>query len=163
MVYSKVCESTKLISIRRSRYDKQQKNHIVTGQIMSPEWNAKTVLVMDENYELWAMYEMHFQRGERFLYLINVFLRFRLTDGLVSSLKHNVLWQQRQRGTVRDETEGKKAVWNSTSKQRQALKKQLQSTGWQQDNWFVGKHQERLFHISWTGLNLLLMIIRATP
>lgn len=62
MVYSKVCESTKLISIRRSWYDKQQKNHIVTGQIMSPEWNAKTVLVMDENYELWAMYEMHLQQ-----------------------------------------------------------------------------------------------------
>lgn len=56
--------------------------------------------------------------GERFLYLINVFLRFRLTDGLVSSLKHNVLWHQRQRGTVRDETEGKKAVWNSNSQNK---------------------------------------------
>lgn len=75
------------------------------------------------------MYEMHFhrtlagslrweQRGERILYLINVFLRFRLTDGLVSSLKHNVLWHQRQRGTVRDETEGKKAVWNSNSQNK---------------------------------------------
>lgn len=27
----------------------EKKNHIVTGQIMSPEWNAKTFLVMDGN------------------------------------------------------------------------------------------------------------------
>lgn len=74
------------------------------------------------------MYEMHFDQTLALgamgtarggvLYLINVFLRFRLTDGLVSSLKHNVLWHQRQRGTVRDETEGKKAIWNCQNKGR---------------------------------------------
>jgi len=57
-------------------------------------------------------------------------------------------YTSRQRGKVKDETEGKKAIWNSTSKHRQALKTQVQGTGWQQDTRFVGKRRVRLFHIS---------------
>lgn len=46
---------------------------------------------------------------EVILYLINVFFRFRITDWLVSSLKHNVLLRIGQRGKVREEEErGKK-------------------------------------------------------
>lgn len=63
------------------------------------------------------------------LYLINVFFRFRITDWLVSSLKHNVLLRIGQRGKVRQEEERgkkKKSIWNSGYKSQWALKKQSQ-------------------------------------
>lgn len=47
------------------------------------------------------------------IYLINVFFCFRLTDGLMSSLKHNVLLhQQPKRKGQRWNRKEKKAIWN---------------------------------------------------
>lgn len=62
-------------------------------------------------------------------------------------------WNRREKGHL------------ELSKQRQALKKQLQSTGWQQDKvcWEApGKVVSYFINRQWTSLNLLLMIIRAT-